>query len=98
MFNLFFLNRSFVVYSFSWNGSQAETGEGRQKQREFFKLELQRLQSSLKRESSKIHAPQKKAYTPYVFNTLEPYYNTYTTRFLIELVRKAFWVGFFFTN
>lgn len=57
--------------------------DGRQQQKEFFKLELQRLELGLKRESSKICTPQKKAYTPYVFNTLEPYYNTYTTRYLI---------------
>ncbi|XP_012942745.2 uncharacterized protein LOC106012931 [Aplysia californica] len=65
--------------------SPSESSEGRHKQKEFFKLELQRLESGLKRESSKIIPPNKKPYTPYVFNTLEPYYNTYTTRYLIHL-------------
>lgn len=64
---------------------RSESSEGRRKQKEFFKLELQRLESGLKRESSRILAPQKKPYTPYTFNNLEPYYNTYTTRYLIHL-------------
>nr|KAG5710896.1 hypothetical protein BaRGS_027047 [Batillaria attramentaria] len=29
-------------------------------------------------------------YTPFIFNTLEPYYNTHTTRFLIELPEEQF--------
>ncbi|XP_070209070.1 neurofilament heavy polypeptide-like isoform X2 [Littorina saxatilis] len=67
------------------NEDQSETSEGRVRQREFFKEELRRLQDGLKRESSKIVPPNRRKYTPFVFNTLEPYYNTYTTRYLIDM-------------
>ncbi|KAL8599461.1 hypothetical protein ACOMHN_066765 [Nucella lapillus] len=62
-----------------------EMSDGRRRQREFFKEELRRLEGSLKKESSKITAPERKRHTPFVFNTLEPYYNTQTPRYLAEL-------------
>ncbi|KAK7502929.1 hypothetical protein BaRGS_00005878, partial [Batillaria attramentaria] len=68
----------------------SEFSDGRSKQREFFKEELRRLEGGLKRESSKIVPPSRRKYTPFIFNTLEPYYNTHTTRFLIELPEEQF--------
>ena len=65
-----------------------ETSCGRSRQRAFFQEELRRLQENLKRESSKIVQPNRRKYTPFVFNTLEPYYNTHTTRYLIEQVSQ----------
>lgn len=67
------------------SGDKSESSGGRSRQREFFKEELRRLEGGLKRESSKIVPPSRRMYTPFIFNTLEPYYNTHTTRFLIEM-------------
>ncbi|XP_067667859.1 dentin sialophosphoprotein-like [Haliotis asinina] len=63
--------------------------DGRSKQREFFKEELKRLEEALKREKSKIIKPDVKKHTPYIFNTLEPYYNTSTVRYLVELPEEV---------
>ncbi|XP_046564224.1 uncharacterized protein LOC124273057 isoform X2 [Haliotis rubra] len=63
--------------------------DGRSKQREFFKEELKRLEEALKREKSKIIKPDIKKHTPYIFNTLEPYYNTSTVRYLVELPEEV---------
>ncbi|KAK6959680.1 halomucin [Biomphalaria glabrata] len=59
--------------------------DGRSKQKEYFKTELNRLEDSLKNEYSKIQPPPKKPYTPYLFNSLEPYYNTHTVHYLIHM-------------
>lgn len=59
--------------------------ERRRKEREFFTAELERLKKSLKRDSSKIKKPKPKDHYPYVFTSLEPYYNTYTPQFLIGM-------------
>lgn len=72
------------------SGDKSESSEGRSRQREFFKEELRRLEGGLKRESSKIVPPSRQKYTPFIFNTLEPYYNTYTPRFLIEMPEEQF--------
>ncbi|XP_046350947.2 spore wall protein 2-like isoform X2 [Haliotis rufescens] len=63
--------------------------DGRSKQREFFREELKRLEGALKREKSKIIKPEVKKHTPYIFNTLEPYYNTSTVRYLVELPEEV---------
>lgn len=59
--------------------------ERRRKEKEFFTAELQRLKKSLKNESRKIKKPKERDYYPYVFTSLEPYYNIYTTQFLINM-------------
>lgn len=59
--------------------------ERRRKEREFFHAELERLKKSLKRDSSKIKKPKPRDHYPYVFTSLEPYYNTYTPQYLIEM-------------
>ncbi|XP_076456416.1 uncharacterized protein LOC143290787 [Babylonia areolata] len=64
---------------------KTEMSDGRRRQREFFREELRRLEGSLKKESSKIVAPPRQKNIPFVFNTLEPYYNTRITRYLVEL-------------
>ncbi|XP_022334743.2 uncharacterized protein LOC111131466 isoform X4 [Crassostrea virginica] len=58
--------------------------DGQKRQKEFFKAELTRLQRSLKDESSKIHKPKHREHYPFVWTSLEPYYNTYVARFLID--------------
>ncbi|XP_064596635.1 dentin sialophosphoprotein-like [Liolophura sinensis] len=63
----------------------AASSDGRSKQKEFFRVELKRLEKSLTRESSKIHKPPVRSHYPYVFNSLEPYYNTHTAKYLIYL-------------
>lgn len=58
--------------------------DGQKRQKEFFKAELTRLQRSLKDESSKISKPKHREHYPFVWTSLEPYYNTYVARFLID--------------
>lgn len=58
--------------------------DGQKRQKEFFKAELTRLQRSLKDESSKITKPKHREHYPFVWTSLEPYYNTYVARFLID--------------
>lgn len=58
--------------------------DGQKRQKEFFRAELTRLQKSLKDESSKIHKPKQREHYPFVWTSLEPYYNTYVARFLID--------------
>jgi len=55
------------------------------KQKEFFKEELKRLENSLKEEQSKIEEPEHKEHVPYLFNNLDPYFNTAPAKFLIKL-------------
>ncbi|KAK6186966.1 hypothetical protein SNE40_006221 [Patella caerulea] len=64
--------------------SKTESSDGRTEQREFFRRELTRIEENLKKESSKIQKPSQKKHTPYIFNNLAPYYDTYTARYLIE--------------
>ncbi|CAH1776097.1 unnamed protein product, partial [Owenia fusiformis] len=65
--------------------SEDKSEDGKDKRKEYFKEELRRLQESLEREAEKIVPPEEKEYTPYIFNTLEPYYNTKTAKFIVEL-------------
>uniref|UniRef100_A0A8W8MYL5 Uncharacterized protein n=1 Tax=Magallana gigas TaxID=29159 RepID=A0A8W8MYL5_MAGGI len=63
--------------------------DGQKRQKEFFKAELTRLQRSLKDESSKITKPKHREHYPFVWTSLEPYYNTYVARFLIDAQEEA---------
>ncbi|KAH9502946.1 hypothetical protein Btru_072439 [Bulinus truncatus] len=67
------------------NKADRSEQESPSRQKEYIKLELYRLEDSLKKESSKLQPPPKKPYTPYLFNSLEPYYNTHTARYLIHM-------------
>lgn len=69
------------------NEGEEETprGDGRKAQKEYFKEELKRLQTSLQKEADKIEEPAQKEYCPYTFNNLKPYYDTNTARYIIEL-------------
>ncbi|XP_052705574.1 triadin-like isoform X2 [Crassostrea angulata] len=64
--------------------SRIGSEDGQKRQKEFFKAELTRLQRSLKDESSKISKPKHREHYPFVWTSLEPYYNTYVARFLID--------------
>nr|XP_011440709.2 nucleolar protein dao-5 isoform X4 [Crassostrea gigas] len=64
--------------------SRIGSEDGQKRQKEFFKAELTRLQRSLKDESSKITKPKHREHYPFVWTSLEPYYNTYVARFLID--------------
>ncbi|XP_062569058.1 uncharacterized protein DDB_G0286299-like isoform X4 [Saccostrea cucullata] len=64
--------------------SRIASEDGQKRQKEFFRAELTRLQKSLKDESSKIHKPKQREHYPFVWTSLEPYYNTYVARFLID--------------
>ncbi|KAL8569940.1 hypothetical protein ACOMHN_056372 [Nucella lapillus] len=70
-------------------GDEESTVSRRRQKVEFFKEELKRLQEYLKRESTKIVPPKRRDYKPFIFNTLEPYYNTHTTRLLVEMPGEA---------
>lgn len=67
------------------NQEKSDNSDGRKKQKEYFKEELKRLKTNLDKEASKIVAPDKQEHVPYVFNSLEPYYDISTPRYLIEL-------------
>ncbi|XP_061177772.1 DNA ligase 1-like [Saccostrea echinata] len=69
--------------------SRIASEDGQKRQKEFFRAELSRLQKSLKDESSKIHKPKQREHYPFVWTSLEPYYNTYVARFLIDAQEEA---------
>ncbi|XP_048728415.2 protein starmaker-like isoform X4 [Ostrea edulis] len=69
--------------------SRLGSEEGRKRQKEFFRAELTRLQKSLRDESSKIQKPKQREHYPFVWTSLEPYYNTYVARFLIDAQEEA---------
>uniref|UniRef100_A0A8W8MUY4 Halomucin n=1 Tax=Magallana gigas TaxID=29159 RepID=A0A8W8MUY4_MAGGI len=69
--------------------SRIGSEDGQKRQKEFFKAELTRLQRSLKDESSKITKPKHREHYPFVWTSLEPYYNTYVARFLIDAQEEA---------
>ncbi|XP_076082893.1 uncharacterized protein LOC143053955 isoform X4 [Mytilus galloprovincialis] len=57
---------------------------GKQK-KEYKTEELRRLQEVLKKDKSHIRKPRQRAHFPFVWTSLEPYYNTSTAAFLIDL-------------
>ncbi|WAR18099.1 hypothetical protein MAR_032693 [Mya arenaria] len=57
----------------------------KKKERDFFHAELKRLKDSLRSESKKISKPKVRDHYPDVFTSLEPYYNTYTANYLINM-------------
>jgi len=67
------------------NHEETEEEERRRKEKEFFYAELNRLKDSLKKESKKIKKPKVRDHYPDVFTSLEPYYNTYTADYLINM-------------
>ncbi|XP_052249512.1 myb-like protein X isoform X2 [Dreissena polymorpha] len=59
--------------------------EQRKREKDFFHAELKRLKESLRSESKKISKPKVRDFYPDVFTSLEPYYNTYTANYLINM-------------
>lgn len=49
-----------------------------------FEAEFDRLQKSLEKESTRIVRPEFKQYSPFIFSSLEPYYNTYTVEYILD--------------
>lgn len=64
--------------------SDTASAAGKQK-KEYKTEELKRLQEILKKEKSHIRKPKQRAHFPFVWTSLEPYYNTHTAAFLIDL-------------
>ena len=65
------------------DGNEASNA-GKQK-KEYKTEELRRLQDILRKEKSQIKKPKHRAHFPFVWTSLEPYYNTETAAFLIDL-------------
>jgi len=65
--------------------SEKDGSSTARKQKQFFKEELKRLEISLKEEQSKIEEPPHKEHVPFLFNNLDPYFNTAPAKFLIKL-------------
>ncbi|XP_033109062.1 uncharacterized protein LOC117110464 isoform X2 [Anneissia japonica] len=54
---------------------------------------MKRLKTSLQRESTKIIKPDFKPYTPFIWSSLEPYYNTFLMQYMADMpaaVRHGF--------
>lgn len=64
--------------------SDKEKHEKEIKRHEYFKEELKRLQRSMEHDATKIKAPPVREYYPNCFNSLEPYFNTFTAAYVIE--------------
>lgn len=64
---------------------ETEEEARRRQEKEFFYAELNRLKDSLQKESKKIKKPKVRDHYPDVFTSLEPYYNTYTANYLINM-------------
>ena len=64
--------------------AEEASAAGKQK-KEYKTEELKRLQEILKKEKSHIRKPKQRAHFPFVWTSLEPYYNTHTAAFLIDL-------------
>lgn len=68
------------------NEDDSDTASQSGKQKKEYKTEeLRRLQEVLKKEKSHIRKPRQRAHFPFVWTSLEPYYNTSTAAFLIDL-------------
>ncbi|XP_033726893.1 myb-like protein X isoform X2 [Pecten maximus] len=55
------------------------------KKKDYFQEELRRLRVRLGKEAENIKKPQFKEHVPFVWTSLEPYYNTYVPNYLINL-------------
>ncbi|XP_033726896.1 uncharacterized protein LOC117316433 isoform X4 [Pecten maximus] len=63
----------------------AKKGEESNKKKDYFQEELRRLRVRLGKEAENIKKPQFKEHVPFVWTSLEPYYNTYVPNYLINL-------------
>lgn len=64
------------------------------KKRDYFQEELRRLRVRLGKEAENIKKPQFKEHVPFVWTSLEPYYNTYVPNYLINLQGDDFHQGY----
>lgn len=72
------------------NNNKEEKEKGDQSPREkqkkqHFVAEYERLKTSLAKEATRIAKPEFKEYSPFIWTSLKPYYNTYTVQFMLDL-------------
>ncbi|XP_033726899.1 uncharacterized protein LOC117316433 isoform X7 [Pecten maximus] len=72
----------------------AKKGEESNKKKDYFQEELRRLRVRLGKEAENIKKPQFKEHVPFVWTSLEPYYNTYVPNYLINLQGDDFHQGY----
>lgn len=65
------------------NATTKNSPTGKQK-KEHFVAEFERLRTSLAKEATRIVKPEFKEYSPFIWTSLKPYYNTYTVQFLLD--------------
>ncbi|XP_078665462.1 uncharacterized protein LOC144907919 [Branchiostoma floridae x Branchiostoma belcheri] len=63
----------------------ADSRSRERKTKEFMKEELRRVKTSLRKITAHIERPQLQPYRPFVWNSLAPYYSTYSVQFLLDL-------------
>ncbi|XP_071854031.1 uncharacterized protein [Apostichopus japonicus] len=64
---------------------ESEANSPRDKnKKEHFVAEFERLRTSLAKESTRIVKPDFKEYSPFIWTSLKPYYNTYTVQYLLD--------------
>lgn len=66
-------------------GENVEASNSGKAKKEYKTEELRRLQEVLRKERSHIRKPRQREHFPFVWTSLEPYYNTQTAAFLIDL-------------
>ncbi|XP_072029400.1 uncharacterized protein [Amphiura filiformis] len=65
-------------------GSETAEETAEEKRKRQFEAEFTRLKQSLEKESTRIVKPEFKPYSPFIFSSLEPYYNTYAVEFILD--------------
>ncbi|XP_072175918.1 uncharacterized protein [Diadema setosum] len=65
-------------------GAKDEASPRDKRNKAFIAAEFNRLRDSLDVEKTRIKHPEYKEYTPFIWTSLEPYYNTYTVSFLLD--------------
>ncbi|XP_078584331.1 uncharacterized protein LOC144866666 [Branchiostoma floridae x Branchiostoma japonicum] len=67
----------------------ADSRSREKKTKEFMKEELRRVKTSFRKITAHIERPQLQPYRPFVWNSLAPYYSTYSVQFLLDLPEEA---------
>ncbi|XP_071941040.1 uncharacterized protein [Antedon mediterranea] len=65
--------------------NSAQNSPKDKKMEQQFLAEMKRLKTSLERESTKIIKPEFKPYSPFIWSSLEPYYNTYLMQYMADM-------------
>ncbi|XP_066269168.1 neurofilament heavy polypeptide-like [Branchiostoma lanceolatum] len=67
----------------------ADSRSRERKTKEFMKEELRRVKTSFRKITAQIERPHLEPYRPFVWNSLAPYYSTYSVQFLLDLPEEA---------